>query len=490
MSEGKSYNQIFKATGIFGGVQLILILFGILRMKIGSIYLGPEGIGLIGIFTTCVTLIYSITSLGVGNSSIKFIAEANVLKDKISLNNLVDSLRGFGLISGVIGLLLTLIFSRILQKHLLLDFTFQINPFYILSAVILFFTIENNESAILQGTRSITFFAKAKIFGAAVGMIFTLSFYYYFGVKGIVPSLFISYLFNAFSHSYYSSKVVRYKISIRKGFSNNLSIINLGIAMSISLILVNGVSFFIRAYILNESDISTVGLYQAGFTLLNGYVGVIFVAMAKDYYPRLAEEHGDNTKLQLISNQQIEIALLLLAPIIIFLIVFMPTVINLLYTPDFEKIRFFINWALLGVYFKILSWSLSYIVLAKGDIKSFLTYEIAGNIINLVLNVICFKYYGLNGLGYAYFIFNVIYYMLVHILLYNKSSIRLDQRIFGILLITITATLSLVILDESEYSNILIKISILLGVIVYSIKKINEKIGIIKFIAKVIIKKK
>jgi len=62
--------------------------------------------------------------------------------------------------------------------------------------------------------------------------------------------------------------------------------------------------------------VAQVGLYNAGFMIINTYVGLVFTAMATDYYPRLAGVANDVSKTNTTINQQIEIAIIILAPIL------------------------------------------------------------------------------------------------------------------------------------------------------------------------------
>lgn len=73
----KSYRSIFKATSLFGGVQIYQILVNVIKSKIIAILLGPEGIGLIGLYQSVLELLKSFTSLGITQSGVRDVSEAN-----------------------------------------------------------------------------------------------------------------------------------------------------------------------------------------------------------------------------------------------------------------------------------------------------------------------------------------------------------------------------------------------------------------------------
>ena len=48
-----NYSHILKYTGLFGGVQGLNIMIGLVRNKLVALILGPEGMGLISLFNSC-----------------------------------------------------------------------------------------------------------------------------------------------------------------------------------------------------------------------------------------------------------------------------------------------------------------------------------------------------------------------------------------------------------------------------------------------------
>lgn len=77
-------------------------------------------------------------------------------------------------------------------------------------------------------------------------------------------------------------------------------------------------SYILKAYIGNIGGLEEVGYYQAFFSIVNGYIGVIFTAMATDFYPRLSANNNDNIGMTLLVNEQISLSLLILCPVLFF----------------------------------------------------------------------------------------------------------------------------------------------------------------------------
>src|SRR5690606_17623653 len=100
------------------------------------------------------------------------------------------------------------------------------------------------------------------------------------------------------------------------------AMLSLGIMLSLTGLLNVFVLYLIQIYVSQSSNLAEVGLYNAGVMLLNSYVALIFSAMSTDFFPRLAAVSDDNQKTQVTVLHQAQIAVLLLAPIIVLFIAF------------------------------------------------------------------------------------------------------------------------------------------------------------------------
>lgn len=70
-----SYSHILKYTGLFGSVQGLGILVGVLRNKFTALFLGPSGMGLLSLFSSTISVLSSACNFGIPTSGVKFISE-------------------------------------------------------------------------------------------------------------------------------------------------------------------------------------------------------------------------------------------------------------------------------------------------------------------------------------------------------------------------------------------------------------------------------
>lgn len=487
-NEDANYRSIFKAISLFGGVQLFVILLGVIRTKVVALSIGPAGVGIIGLFTTALTLVFSIINLGIGSSSVKQISESISSNEALLFEKNLFVLNRLTIITGVLGG----VFICILSPYLSLwsfgnkEYTF---PFLILSLVLLFESFNTKNLVILQGLRKLKILGKASIYGNLIGSIISIPLFFFFKYGAIVPSLLILYLSNLLvSHIYTKNlnlQTCNFKYNEIKPIVKIF--ISLGIAMTLSSILVYAVSYIVRLYLSSEGGVKIVGLYQAGWAIVNGYVGLIFTAMAKDYYPRLASVNSNNFQVSKMANQQIELGLLIISPIIMGFLIFVNYIIVLLYSVEFLIIKNMMLWSLLGMFFKLLSWSISYIFLAKGLSRYFIVYELVGNIFTLVSSILGYKYWGLEGLGFSFLATNIFYLIVVFYFSnkvfqfkFSKESVKLLFLNFAI------CFLSVFIIRMNICVNIFIHYGVLMLnffiIFFLSAFVLERKLGVLKYL--------
>jgi O-antigen/teichoic acid export membrane protein len=65
--------------------------------------------------------------------------------------------------------------------------------------------------------------------------------------------------------------------------------------------------------------------------------------------------------------------------------------------------------------------------LAKGDGKTYLWTEVASAVINLVLNIVFYRWWGLTGLGIAFLVSYLLYTLIVAVVYYGKYRLETSR---------------------------------------------------------------
>lgn len=406
----KGFAQILKATSLFGGVQIVTILFSIIRTKFAAVLLGPAGMGIIGLFSSTIDFFGAATSFGISTAGVRSLAEAGSDGDEFKTGKTISIVKNLVWITGFFGLAVLIIFSPFLSKWIFGNSDF-IWGFVALSITLLLNQLLAARMVLIQGMRRISLLALIYIVNAVASVLITVPLYYFLGEKGIVPALILISLSSFLVSLYFSKRVpyLRIKVGLGESLLEGKGMLKLGFFIGLSGLLTLASAYLLRIFINNVGTLEDVGLYNAGFAIINTYVGLVFTAMATDYFPRLSSAIGEVKGFSLVANQQLEIAILLLGPILCWFIIFINPIIVILYSEAFRPINEMLLWSGTGMIFKGIGWCLGYIILAKGSSRFFFTNELIALIYQLAINLAGYYFFGLKGLGISFLIGYVIY---------------------------------------------------------------------------------
>ncbi len=493
MKEDKqSYQHVMKATSLFGGVQVIRILITIIRSKVMAQLLGPEGVGISNLLTRPLQLITTATQLGLDKSAVKEISSQHN-QEEGDPYRMIAILKRLVWITAIIGAVCMIVFSPLLSW-----FTFDSDAYILtfmwLGLAVFFNQLTMSNLAILQGLRKLELLAKANVYGSLTGLVVTVPLYYFFKLDGILPAIVATAGFVFLFAYLYARKTVQTHATVTNAtvFSEGKPMIKLGMALSFSSIIGLIVAYLILVYIRSKGGKIDAGFYGAGIVILNTYVGLIFNAMSTDYYPRLAAICANLEAVIKTVFEQAFIAILIITPIVIGFIAFAPLLITLLYSGEFEPTVALVQWGIVGMVFKAVSWSMGYIIIAKGDSKLFMKTSLGFNSILLLLNVIGYHYWGLEGVGISLLVYYIIHFVVVKMITFYRYGFKMKSEFYPIfikcLLLCVFAFLA------SYIETPLLKYSILVVLIaissLYSFRLLDERIGFKSLINAILKKKK
>jgi len=486
--EKSSYREIFKATSIFGGVQFFNILISIIRAKFIAVIVGPVGIGIFGLLTSTINVITTLTSFGLGTSSIKDIAFANENKNSEKLLEVISVLNKLVWYTGGLGMLLTLFLSPFLSKLTFDNYNYTWS-FVLLSITLFLGQLTLGKDAVLQGTRQLKWLAYANMASSSLSLLVTFPLYYLYGVKGIVPAMIVMSCVTLIVTQFFYSrlKFILPFVNFKETWVKGKGMLQLGFFLSLSAIITAACAYGVRIFISRFGSLEQVGFYNAGFGIINSYVGIVFSAMATDYYPRLSGVIKDKFKFISTVNQQGYVALIILGPILTTFIVFVNFAIIILYSKAFLPTQSMMQYAIIGVFFKAASWLLGFIVLAKGDTKMFFWIELSANAYQTVFNCLGFYFWGLDGLGLSFILGYIIYLIQMILISKYKYGFYFEYtflKIFGFQIIIAVAALGSVKVVSNTLISYLIGVLLIIISAVFSFNKLNEIMNIKELLLK------
>tara|TARA_R110002073_G_scaffold95059_1_gene220903 strand:+ start:1580 stop:3055 length:1476 start_codon:yes stop_codon:yes gene_type:complete len=481
MTNKNSYRDILKTTSLFSGVQILGVLISIAKSKLAAILIGPAGIGIVGVLNSTLNVIIGFSKLGLDVSAVKEIA---ALKghDEAKVVKIINVLRRLCWITGILGALITIVLSSWLSQ-LAFGNTSHTVSFMLLSLAVLFNQLTVGNLAILQGLRKLKKLAKASLWGSFGSLLVIVPLYYYYGISGIVPAIIsISILTYFFSWFFSKKQIVKHpKLSLKDTLNQGKSMMKLGFVLSLGSLATIVTIYGIQIFITNKGGIDEVGFYNAAFIIINAYVGVIFTAMSKDYFPRLSSVVNEQDTMLKVVNQQAYVAVLLLTPIIVIFLAFIPTIISLLFSKEFMPIIGILTFGILATLFKAVSWSMGFILIAKGDSKLYITTEVGFNLLLLLMSIFGYVYGGLTGVGISYLAYYIIYLIGVKIITKSKYIFTFENEFYKILLVCLVLCLGAFL--AIHFNNLYLKYGLLFVIIVsssiFSIHRLDKKTDLI-----------
>mgnify|MGYP001022547979 CR=1 FL=1 len=481
MAEDKGYKNIFKTTFLFGFVQVFNILVRIGTNKAVALLLGAEGMGIIGLFNSAIGMLKTGAGLGISQSAVRDISEANGSNDEKRFSRIISLTNKVIIFTSLLGIIVTIILSPFLSK-----WSFGNNEYIIafiwLSIVVGLNILSEGQLAILKGMRQLRALAKASMIGSVVGLITAVPFYYFFGKGGIVPSLIIIAFSALFFSNYFVRKIKyeRVKLTWKEIYKESSPMVKMGIALMLVSFLGFLFDLIVSSYISNSGGLADVGFYHAGTTIINGYFGIVITAMSTDYYPRISAVHNDNLKLTEEMNKQSETGLIMVFPLVILFVFIAPYFIQFLYSSEFIKTTLYTDYAILGTILIIVSNCMGMILLAKQASKVFLFYVILQRVVLIFVYIFSYKYYGLTGLGFSYVFTGLLHLLLMNVALSQHFKISLSIKVYKLLSLILLSTIVTIFTRKIEiiFLHYLFGSGLFLFSIFYSHKYMKKNMNI------------
>lgn len=454
-------NRVIKMLGLFSSLQVVSILCSIIKNKLVAIWLQASGIGLFGIYSSTTETIATLTEMGLRQSAVRDVAISSNSPNLLAKTAVV--VQRWSAIAGIFGSL-TISFLSPFLAILLFGSISYCWGFVFLSISMFLNSIVNGEQAILQGSSKLKRLAKASLWGNLVGLASSIPMFYFCGEDSVVPSIVIYSFANFICIFIVRLKTPKLKKDNKTLLKEGSEMAKMGISMAIAAFITNMANLGLLTWISHTGSMSEVGYYQAGIILIARYVGLIFSAVAIEYYPRLCTVSNNPKRIETFVNHETTLLLTIITPVILLFLIFRYLIIDILYTPDFYIIIPFISLAILSTPLKAISYCGAYTILARGDSKIYVATESIDSVIGLTLNIILYELLGLEGIGLAYILWFAGYALIIYSVYHYKYHMRYNKSTLIMMVLSlITCTLGWSI---CKFADIMISFSVLVILII------------------------
>lgn len=437
--------KVIKAMGIFGGVQSLQILCSVIRTKLVAVWIGPAGVGLIALYNSTMEFLSTISQLNLRQSAVRDLAQTADNPAKAARTTAV--VRKLAFFLGLAGMLAVVLLSPALGWWSFGNAS-AMTPFIVLSPIMLFSSLAAGDWAVMQGLGRLKELARSTLYASVASTAVAIPLFYFLRLDGIIPVLIVFAVFNAlFARLMRDRNIETVRIGLSQAWREGRGMLSLGMYLTVSYGVTLLVSYIFTAWLNRSYSTETVGYFQAGYTLVNSYAGIIFTAIAYEYFPRLSGMTMHRNRMETIVSHQIKISLCVLLPVIITLVCARELIIDILYDSSFDTALPFIAFAAMGLAFRAASFCLAYTILARGDGRIYVMTEISSAALYIALNIILFENYSFAGLGIAYIIWYFCYTAIVYAVYRFRYDMRIRKGIVPLLCLTFASGVCALTMD-------------------------------------------
>jgi O-antigen/teichoic acid export membrane protein len=259
----------------------------------------------------------------------------------------------------------------------------------------------------------IVFFLVSNYFmlGGMLSLLLTIS------VFGITSMIFI------FNQKYVDIKI---KLNFNKYNLNILFKYTLMLIASALLFPLN--EFLMREAILSHSNSTIVGYWQALNKLSGAYIGFFAIILSSIYMPKIASLDNKNSIFTLVKKALLYTGIIFIFTALIILLL-KKNIILILFSDKFLLLSDVLSWQFIGDFFRVCSYVIGFITVAKGLFKLYIFGELLQNILyytSLKITLLQSSF-SFENVVKSYSVAYFIYFLIVYIVYY--SFIRYSKKV-------------------------------------------------------------
>lgn len=384
------------------------------------------------------------TQLNIRESAVRDISSASGQKTAVT----ATAVRWWARRLGIAGALLIAALSPLLSI-ISFGYTDAWWCFCLLSVAMFALSVSNGEQAIMQGTSRLDRLAKSAMWGAVGGTILSVPLYYFLGTGSIIPSIIIFSLTTMtasclFSDTGGTRNPAPLNRAIGKGF------LKLGFFLTIPAIAATAASYLFISYLNSAYSESVTGIFQAGYTLVIRYTGIVFTALSMEYFPRISRTSDSRHITSTLVSHEMLLILYVLTPLLVVFVAFDRIAMLILYTDEFLDALPFVTIGCLAMIFRGASYCMAYVMIARGDGRTYLAVELLSAAAGLTLNITMFRWYSFTGLGISYVMWYIIYTAMVW-KVYSRYGMELHRRAMKMLCMAAIIVAAAIVLKSAGW---------------------------------------
>ena len=421
--------NILVKIGSFNAVAVVVrLIVGLLNAKIIAIFLGAEGMALMGNLRNFLSSVQSASTLGLYNGVVKYVAESRYKREELSkvlTTIFILTLSTTLILSGV------LFFGASFWNNLIFDESQDyIVTFKILAILLPVYALNTLLIATINGYLKYKIYLVINIIASILGFLLTLCLVVNYNLDGA----FLALILNPFASFLLTLYVVVKKRNLIQMIRINefsfpliKKLAGYSYMTLLSTILIPFVMIEIRNYIIDTDGINNAGYYEAMLRISGQYMAFLSTLLTLYLLPKLSvTTSAEGFRKEVFGFYKTIIPLYVLGFLFIYLLRYQ--IVSALFSKEFLQMIPLFKWFLVGDFLKILAMVLAVQFLAKRMVWFYTITELFSIFSLYLLTRYFVSEQGFVGASIAHFCNYALYLLLIIILLrkavFGSSSDR------------------------------------------------------------------
>lgn len=405
--------NFIKTSFLSGLSTAISLLARLISTKIVAVYLGTNGMFLMGQLKDFLRLGNTIGSFGIENGIVKYVSEYE--SEKTKLSDIIGTSFKINLASALIFSSLILIFKNQISDFLQINFSenfyFLILIFSIISA-----SIHTCFLSIYNGLKKIKLYVLVNIFSNIVSAIILVILVLEMQIIGAFYALAINQIFSLLINIilFFIYKPFEIRWVFKEFVYDNLKKLSSFSVMAVvgpTCLIIS--TFIVRDFIFTEFGSDYAGSWEAMWRISAIYLLFLITTFKFYLIPTFSKLNNNELKKEVFKIWKVVIPIIIIITAGVYIT--KDLIINILLSEEFILINTIIFFHLLGDVIKINCWVLGNIMISKADTKSFIFFQIEWSVVFVALTYLFIGKYGFVGVSISYFTTYIIHFSLLNL---------------------------------------------------------------------------
>ena len=420
-------NVLVKVTSLQTVSLLTKIIAGILTSKAIAIFIGAEGLALIGNLRNFVSSFQTISILGFYNGAVKYFAE---FKDNtVKLSKALSTVFYLGFIATILVSFFCYFNAQSINDIIFPTYNNYPYVIKIFAIVLPFYALNMFSFSIMNGFSNYKMLIVINIIGQILVVAITLLLIYQNKIQGALISVAISESLICLITlvAIINRRSLVGLISVKQiSFSFFKKMSSYTVMALFSAVILPLVLLAIRNYIIDNIGYKDAGFWEAMTRISKYYLMLVSSLMALYILPRFSEIDGiKEFRREVFSFYKTVMPLFGLGLILIYFL--KPYIVQGVFSNEFQPVEDLFLWQLLGDFVKVLSLVIAYQFLAKKMFWHYIVTEAFLVIIMYLTSIYFIDLYGVKGAVMAHFVSYLLYYGVV-LLIFGSSLFGVETE--------------------------------------------------------------